>query len=94
MGVARDIALIILGLQAMVMVLIPLTLLGGTIYGLYRLQPLLRKYLRLAVTYAEMAQAYVERGSLAIAKPLIRAHTLGRMLTTMGSAVINGLSKH
>lgn len=71
MGTARDIALVFLSLEALVIALIPLALLSGLAYGVYRLIPLVRKYLRLAFSYAEQAREAVERFSKAVAQPLI-----------------------
>lgn len=75
----RDIALIFLSLQALVMSLIPLALLAGLAYGIHRLRPLVRHYLRLAFTYAEKGRAYVESFARRVAEPFIRVHSAARM---------------
>jgi hypothetical protein len=71
MGTARDIALVFLSLEALIIALIPLALLSALAYGIYRLIPLVRKYLRLAFSYAEQMREAVERFSEAVAQPLI-----------------------
>ncbi len=71
MGTARDIALVFLSLEALIIALIPLALLSALAYGIYRLIPLVRKYLRLAFSYAEQVREAVERFSEAVAQPLI-----------------------
>lgn len=83
MNVARDIALIFLSLEALVMAVVPLVLFAGLAYGVYRLQGLVREYLVLAQHYAQIAHEKVEEASRAIAAPLIRAHAIGRMIWTI-----------
>ncbi len=80
---ARDIALIFLSLEALVMALIPLTLLAALAYGVYRLIPLTRLYLRLALDYAEQLREIVERISESVAAPLIWAYSTVRRLRVM-----------
>ncbi len=88
MGTARDIALIFLSLEALVMALIPLVLLAGLAYGVYRLRKLAKQYLKLGQVYAQKAHAYVEQASRAVVKPLIRAHTATRMSTTILERIV------
>ncbi len=75
----RDIALIILSLQALVMALVPLALFGGIAYGIHRLRPLVRHYLRLAFSYAELVRARVDSAAHQAASPFIRVHSTVRM---------------
>ena len=84
----RDIALIFLSLQALVMALIPLLLLGGLAYGIHRLRPLVRHYLRLAFTYAEMGRAYVEDFARRAAEHFIRVHSAVRMTQTIVRQIV------
>ncbi|MBN1259830.1 MAG: hypothetical protein JXB35_04035 [Anaerolineae bacterium] len=79
----RDIALIFLSLEAMVMAVIPLALLAGLAYGIYRLRGLVREYLRLAFSYAEMAREWVEEYSRKVAAPFIWFHARVRMIETI-----------
>lgn len=79
----RDIALIFLCLQALVMALVPLLLVAGLAYGVHRLRPLVRRYLRLAFTYAELGRARVEDVTRRIAEPFIRVHSAVRMTQTV-----------
>jgi predicted ABC-type exoprotein transport system permease subunit len=83
MGTARDIALIFLSMEALVVALIPLALLSALAYGIYRLQKSAKQYLKLGQVYAQKAHAYVEKASRAVVDPLIRVHTKTQMVTTM-----------
>jgi len=89
MGTARDIALIFLSLEALVISLIPLLLLSALAYGVYRLQKLVKQYLKLGQVYARKVHDYVERVSRAVVDPLIRVHTKTRMTTTMVEKIVS-----
>jgi len=80
MGTARDIALIFLSMEALVIALVPLALLSALAYGVYRLIPIVRKYLRLALSYAEQLREAVERFSKAAASPLIWLYSTVRKI--------------
>ena len=83
MPTARDIALIFLSLEALVIALVPLAILSALAYGVYRLVGLTRCYLRKAQVLAQQAYEKVESASQAVARPLIRAHAVGSQATTM-----------
>ena len=83
MGTARDIALIFLSLEALVIVLVPVLLISALAYGVYRLTGLTREYLRIAVSYAQQAYDYVEDLSKKITAPFIKMHTRAHQVTTM-----------
>ncbi|MBN1250010.1 MAG: hypothetical protein JXC32_20265 [Anaerolineae bacterium] len=83
MGTARDIALIFLSLEALVVALVPLVIVGGLAYGVYRLTQLVRVYLQLAQGYAQKAHDYVERASAVVAEPFIRVHGTAKGATTI-----------
>ena len=83
MGVARDIALVFLSLEALVIVLIPLILIVGLAYGVYRLQSIVREYLRLAVGYAQLANDEVKKFAKSITDRFISIHT--------GAAMVSGI---
>ncbi len=89
MGTARDIALIFLSLEALVIALIPLALISGLAYGVYRLQKLVRQYLKLGQVYAQKAHAQVVKASRAVVDPLIRVHTQARMTTAMVEKIVS-----
>ncbi len=74
MGTARDIALIFLSIQALVISLIPLAIVGALAFGVYKLIGLTRKYLRKAQVIAQQVQYAVERASRAVAEPVVKAH--------------------
>lgn len=88
MGTARDIALIFLSLEALVMALIPLVLIGGLAYGVYRLHRLTKVYLQKAQVYAQKANDFVEDASDKIAAPFIKAHAIGSMISTMFNSLL------
>lgn len=83
MGTARDIALIFLSLEALVIALVPLAILSGLAYGVYKLAQLARTYLQLAQVYAQKAYDYVEQASTAVAEPFIRVHAAASRVATM-----------
>jgi hypothetical protein len=75
MGVARDIALVFLSLEALIIVLIPLILIGALTYGVYRLRLLVREYLRLALGYAQQANDAVKSTAKEITDRFISIYT-------------------
>ncbi len=83
MGTARDIALIFLSLQALIIALVPLAILSALAYGVYRLCGITRHYLQIAQHYTQKFHTTVERLSRSLVSPLIRAHTTERMVTTI-----------
>jgi len=89
MGTARDIALIFLSLEALVISLIPLALISGLAYGVYRLQKLAKQYLKLVQVYVRKAHVEVEKASRAVVDPLIGVHTKTRMTTTMVEKIVS-----
>ncbi len=83
MPTARDIALIFLSLEALVISLVPLAILSALVYGVFRLTQLVRIYLRKAQVLAQEAHDYVTRASEAVAQPLIKVHATGSQARTM-----------
>jgi cell shape-determining protein MreC len=83
MGVARDIALVFLSLQALIIVLVPLILISALAYGVYRLRLLIREYLRLAVSYVQKANDSVNRVAKSITDRFISIHTGAAKVTSM-----------
>jgi predicted RND superfamily exporter protein len=83
MGTARDIALIFLSIEALVMALVPLLILVGLAYGVYYLRGLTKQYLQVAQHYAQQLHDYVEKASKAITDPFIRVHSTTQMVLTI-----------
>jgi type II secretory pathway component PulK len=83
MPTARDIALIFLSLEALVVALVPLAILSALAYGVYRLHRLARIYLQKAQLLAQQAHDYVAGASDSVTRPLIRAHAVGSQAATM-----------
>jgi predicted RND superfamily exporter protein len=81
MPTARDIALIFLSLQALVIALVPLAIFSGLAYGVYRLHRLAQVYLRKAQGAMQRVNDAVDRASGAVTRPLINGHATGRLLT-------------
>jgi hypothetical protein len=76
---ARDIALIILCLEALIAGIVPLILLAGLAYGTYWLRGKVVLGLQKAFEYAELARLKVETVMNAIANPFIRAYATAEM---------------
>jgi hypothetical protein len=83
MGIARDIALVFISLEALVIVLIPLLLIGALAYGVYRLRLLVREYLRVALGYAQQVNDTVNASAKSITDRFISIHT--------GAAKVSGM---
>lgn len=94
MGTARDIALIFLSLEALIIALVPLIIICGLAYGVFRLTGLVRIYLRKALAYAQLAYDYVERASVAVAAPFIKVHSSVRQVTAITQALLRREETH
>lgn len=74
----RDLSLILLAVEALVLALVPLALLGGAVYGLWRLQrhENLPCWLKMAQEYLALGRAYVELAMRAVVRPILLAHSI------------------
>ena len=90
MSNARDIALVFISLEALIIVLIPLLLVGALAYGFYRLRFYVRQYLRLAVGYAQQANDAVNEVAGKITTPFINIHAGTAKVTGMAKRLISG----
>jgi hypothetical protein len=74
----RDLSLILLACGAFVVALVPLALLGGAVYGLWRLRQHqnLPSWLRLTQAYLALGRAYVESAMQAVVKPVFWVHSV------------------
>jgi hypothetical protein len=84
---ARDIALIILCLEALVAGIVPLILLAALAYGVYWLRGKVVLGLRKALEYAELARLKVEAGMTALVTPFIRAYATAEMIKHIGESL-------
>ncbi|RLC78099.1 MAG: hypothetical protein DRI81_07385 [Chloroflexi bacterium] len=77
MIVLSNLSLILLAAEAFILALVPLTLCGGLVYGLWWLQRRenLPSWLRLAQAYLELGRAYVEAAMAAVVKPILLLHS-------------------
>ena len=80
---ARDIALIFLSIEALVMALVPLAVLAGLVYGVYWLRGKVTEGLHIAQQYAQKLYVTVEKASVTVTKPFIKVHTTVRMIGVM-----------
>ena len=76
MNVLRDLSVILLAAEAFVLILIPLALFGGLVYGVWRLlrHGNLPTWLRMAREYLMMGLSYVEMAMGAVTKPVFAVH--------------------
>jgi hypothetical protein len=72
----RDLAVVLLAVEAFFIALVPLALLGGLIYGLWWLlrHENLPSWLRVAHAYLSLAQAYIELAMQTLTSPILRVH--------------------
>lgn len=72
----RDVALILLVVEAFAMALVPLVLCGGLVYGLWWLQrhENLPSWLQLARSYLSLGQSYVELAMRIVVRPILQVH--------------------
>jgi hypothetical protein len=80
---ARDIALIILCLEALIAGIVPLILLAGLAYGVYWVRGKVELGLQKAFEYAELARLKVEDLMTAMANPLIHAYATAEMIKSI-----------
>ena len=93
MGVARDIALIFLSLEALIGVLIPLVLIGALAYGVYRLRLLVKEYLQIALGYAQIANDRVNQVATSITERFIQIYTVFTKINAMLNRLFLGGSR-
>ena len=81
MPTARDIALVFLSLEALVMALVPLAIVSGLAYGIYRLHRLARVYLRKGQVAMQRVNDTVNRASDRLTRPLIDGYAASSRVT-------------
>ena len=76
MGWIRDLSIILLAIQAFVVALLLLALLGGLVYAFWWLQRRenLPSWLKLVQAYIALIQAYVELAMATVVRPILRIH--------------------
>ncbi len=72
----RDISLIFLIVQALLLSLVPLAIVGGMAYGMYRLHAVVRRLFARVRSIVAIVHMQVERASATVAAPLISAHAM------------------
>ena len=90
MTVARDIALVFLSLEALIIVLIPLLLIGALAYGIYRLRFYVKQYLRMAVGYAQQVNDAVKDAAKKVTEPFINIHAGAAKVSSMAKRLFLG----
>lgn len=91
MPTARDIALIFLSLEALVIAFIPMVLIAGLAYGVFRLHRWARTSLQLAQGYVQRANDVVDDWSKKIAEPFIAVHATFCRISAMVETVTKRL---
>ncbi len=74
----RDVALILLAVEAFVFAMVPLVLFGGLVYGLWWLQrhENLPSWLQVIQAYVALVQAYVELAMSIVVRPVLQVHNI------------------
>jgi hypothetical protein len=90
MAVVRDVSIILLVIVAMLLATMPMMLLGALAYGLGRLMRHrnLPAWLGLTTAYVRLAQAYVELGMAAVARPILAASEARASLRGWSTAAV------
>ncbi len=72
----RDLALILLAVEAFIVALVPLALCGGLVYGMWWLQrhENLPSWLQLMRSYLSLIQSYVELAMQMVVRPILQVH--------------------
>ena len=90
MPTARDIALIFLSLEALVIAFIPMVLIAGLAYGVFRLHRWVRTSLQLAQGYVQKANDFVDEWTTKIAEPFIAIHMAASRIRAMFGRATEG----
>jgi len=90
MAIIRDLALILLALEAFVVALIPLALVGVLVYGAGWLlrRDHLPAWLKVAQAYLALGRAYVELAMAAIVKPILVIHSILAFIRNWLNAIV------
>jgi hypothetical protein len=80
MAALRDVSVILLAFEAMLVMLIPAVAVGATWYGVRWLRRKLPPLFAQARKYLALGQFYVKRASMAVVAPLIAAYALAAQL--------------
>jgi hypothetical protein len=77
MSLLRDLALILLAIEAFILALVPLVIFGGLVYGAWwlRRHEHLPRWLHLARTYLELGRRYVELAMAFVVRPIFAVST-------------------
>lgn len=76
MAPLRDLSVILLAIEAMVLMLIPAIVIGASWYGVRWLRRKLSPILAQVRKYVVLVQVHVQRGSAAIVAPMIASYAL------------------
>jgi hypothetical protein len=77
MAILRDLSIILIAIEAFVIALMPLIVLGALIYGLWwlRRHENLPRWLKMARAYESLGQAYVELAAAYVVRPFLFVHS-------------------
>lgn len=79
-GLWRDISLVFLIPQAILVSLVPLALVGGAAYGVYRLRPLVKRFFARARAIMATAHMRAEQASATIVAPVTATYAVAARL--------------
>ncbi len=83
----RDVAVIVLAIEALLLMLIPLIITFALAYGVHWLRHKLSSLFEKLRHYVDLFQRLVERGSAAVVAPLIAAYALAAQLHATWNAL-------
>ena len=87
----RDLAVVLLAVEAFFIALVPLALLGGLVYGLWWLlrHENLPSWLGVVHAYLSLAQAYIELAMQTLTSPILRDLKLTHITTKIRTTAVN-----
>ena len=87
MAALRDVSVILLAFEAIVLMIVPAIVIGASCYGVWWLRRKLPPLFAQARVYMALARHYVERACAAVVAPLIAAHALAAQLYAWWTAL-------
>ncbi len=90
MAIVRDLAIILLAIEAFVVALIPLALVGALVYGTGWLlrRDHLPAWLKVMQAYVALGRAYVALAMAAIVKPILVIHSILAFIQNWLNAIV------
>jgi hypothetical protein len=92
-GVWRDVSLIFLIIQAMLLSLVPLAIVGGMVYGMRRLYAVLPGLFARVRAIMAIAHMWIEQVSTTVAAPIISVYALAARLSAWKRYIVKELKR-